>query len=83
MVKSNVNVLFGGGAQYYTNPKVKQTIEDNNYKYITEADELDALNADDDKVLGMFAYDNMGAPDMAPSLMRMTSKALDMLDNDK
>ena len=83
MVKSNVNVLFGGGAQYYTNPKVKQTIEDNNYKYITKADELDALNADDDKVLGMFAYDNMGAPDMAPSLMRMTSKALDMLDNDK
>ncbi|HCI60460.1 MAG TPA: hypothetical protein DE313_06580 [Ruminococcus sp.] len=83
MVKSNVNVLFGGGAQYYTNPKVKQTIEDNNYKYITKADELDALNSDDDKVLGMFAYDNMGAPDMAPSLMRMTSKALDMLDNDK
>lgn len=82
MVKSNVNVLFGGGAQYYTNPKVKKAIENNKYKYITKADELDALNSDDDKVLGMFAYDNMGAPDMAPSLMRMTSKALDMLDND-
>lgn len=83
MVKANVNVMFGGGAQYYTNNKVKQTIEDNNYKYITKADELDALDKDDDKVLGMFAYDNMGAPDMAPSLTRMTSKALDMLDNDK
>lgn len=34
-------------------------------------------------MLGMFAYDNMGAADMAPSLTKMTSKALDMLDNDK
>lgn len=83
MVKANVNVMFGGGSQYYTNPKVKKTIDDNKYKYITKVDELDALNKDDDKVLGMFAYDNMGAPDMAPSLTKMTSKALDMLDNDK
>ena len=83
MVNANVNVMFGGGSQYYTNSKVKKAIENNKYKYITKADDLDALNSDDDKVLGMFAYDNMGAPDMAPSLMRMTSKALDMLDNDK
>lgn len=83
MVKANVNVMFGGGSQYYTNPKVKKTIDDNKYKYITKVDELEALNKDDDKVLGMFAYDNMGAPDMAPSLTKMTSKALDMLDNDK
>lgn len=82
MVKANVNVMFGGGSQYYTNPKVKKTIDDNKYKYITKVDELDALKGDDDKVLGMFAYDNMGAPDMAPSLTRMTSKALDMLDNE-
>lgn len=83
MVKANVNVMFGGGSQYYTNPKVKKTIDDNKYKYITKVDELEALNKDDDKVIGMFAYDNMGAPDMAPSLTKMTSKALDMLDNDK
>lgn len=83
MVKANVNVMFGGGSQYYTNPKVKKAIDDNKYKYITKVDELEALNKDDDKVLGMFAYDNMGAADMAPSLTKMTSKALDMLDNDK
>lgn len=82
MVKANVNVMFGGGSQYYTNPKVKKAIDDNKYKYITKVDELEALNKDDDKVLGMFAYDNMGAADMAPSLTRMTSKALDMLDNE-
>lgn len=83
MVKANVNVMFGGGSQYYTNPKVKKAIDDNKYKYITKVDELEALNKDDDKVLGMFAYDNMGAADMVPSLTKMTSKALDMLDNDK
>lgn len=82
MVKANVNVMFGGGSQYYTNPKVKKAIDDNKYKYITKVDELEALNKDDDKVLGMFAYDNMGAADMAPSLTKMTSKALDMLDNE-
>ena len=84
MIKSNVNVMFGGGSQYYkNNKKVQTTVKDRNYKYITTADELNALSKDDDKVLGMFAYDNMGAPDMSPSLKTMTSKTLDMLDNDK
>lgn len=83
MVRSDVNVLFGGGSQYYNNPKVKKTVDECGYKYISKADELNALTKDDDKVLGMFAYDNMGAADMSPSLKTMTSKTLDMLDNDK
>lgn len=83
MVRSDVNVLFGGGSQYYKNKKVKNTVDECGYKYISSEEELNALNKDDDKVLGMFAYDNMGAADMSPSLKKMTSKALDMLDNDK
>lgn len=83
MVRSDVNVLFGGGSQYYKNKKVKNTVDECGYKYISSEEELNALNKDNDKVLGMFAYDNMGAADMSPSLKKMTSKALDMLDNDK
>lgn len=82
MIKSNVNVMFGGGSQYYQNKKVQNTIDECGYKYISSGEELNALTKDDDKVLGMFAYDNMGAADMSPSLKTMTSKALDMLDND-
>lgn len=83
MVRSDVNVLFGGGSQYYKNKKVKNTVDECGYKYISSEEELNALSKDDDKVLGMFAYDNIGAADMSPSLKKMTSKALDMLDNDK
>ena len=83
MVRSDVNVMFGGGSQYYKNKKVKNTVDECGYKYISSEEELNALSKDDDKVLGMFAYDNIGAADMSPSLKKMTSKALDMLDNDK
>lgn len=84
MINANVNVMFGGGEQYYKNsPKVQNTVKDNNYTYITEEKDLLALDKDDDKVLGMFAYDNMGPADRSPSLTTMTSKALEMLDNDK
>ncbi len=83
MVNSGVNVMLGGGAQFYTNStKVKAAVEDNGYKYITEEKELLELTADDDKVLGLMAYDNMGGADMWPSLTTMTSKALEMLNGD-
>lgn len=83
MVKSNVNVMLGGGAQFYTKSvKVQDTVDEYGYTYITEEQELLDLTAEDDKVLGMFAYDNMDAADRWPSLTTMTSKALEMLDND-
>ncbi len=83
MLKSGVNVMFGGGSQYYTgSPKVQSTVKDCNYKYISTEAELLNLTTKDEKVLGMFAYDNMGAADMWPSLTTMTSKALELLDND-
>lgn len=83
MVKSEVNVMFGGGAQFYKNSeKVRNVVDEYKYNYITTEKELLSLTAEDDKVLGMFAYDNMGAADMWPSLTTMTSKALEMLEND-
>ncbi len=84
MIRADVNVMFGGGAQFYnSSTKVQDTVKDCNYKYITTETELLNLTADDDKVLGLFAYDNMGGADMWPSLTTMTSKAIEMLDNDK
>ncbi|MGN0500948.1 MAG: alkaline phosphatase [Ruminococcus sp.] len=83
MINANVNVMFGGGSQYYQSPKVQKAIDENGYKYISSEEELNALSNEDDKVLGMFAYDNIGSAEKTPSLMNMTSKALDMLDNDK
>ena len=83
MINANVNVMFGGGSQYYQSPKVQKAVVENGYKYISSEDELNTLSKEDDKVLGMFAYDNIGSAEKTPSLMNMTSKALDMLDNDK
>lgn len=83
MVNMNINVMFGGGEQFYKNsPKVKTAVQDNNYKYVNSETELLNLTNADEKVLGMFAYDNMGAADMTPTLTTMTSKALELLDND-
>ena len=83
MINANVNVMFGGGSQYYQSPKVQKAIDENGYKYISSEEELNTLSKEDDKVLGMFAYDNIGSAEKTPSLINMTSKALDMLDNDK
>lgn len=84
MIKSNVNVMFGGGSQYYKNStKVQNTVKDCGYTYIDNEQALLDLKAGDDKILGMFAYDNMGSASMWPSLTTMTSKALELLDNEK
>ncbi len=83
MINSNINVMFGGGAKYYKNSKkVQSAVDEKGYKYITDEKQLLELTADDDKVLGMFAYDNMDKADMWPSLTTMTSKAIEMLDSD-
>lgn len=81
MVQSDVNVMLGGGSQYYT-PSVQEKAEKNGYKYITKESELMSLTDKDEKVLGLFAYDNMKNPELAPSLVTQTSKALELLEND-
>lgn len=83
MVRSDVDVMFGGGSQYYSGyTKVQSAVQEHKYKYITTGKELQSLSTADNKVLGLFSYDNMGAADMSPSLMKMTAKSLELLDND-
>lgn len=83
MIRADVNVMFGGGAQFYTNsPKVQDTVSECGYTYITEEQQLLDLKAGDDKILGLFAYDNMGSATMWPSLTTMTSKALELLEHE-
>lgn len=84
MAKTGVNVMFGGGEQYYKNSnKTKNYINEKGYKFIDTEEQLLALDGSDDKVLGMFAYENMKNAYREPTLTTMTSKALDLLDNDK
>lgn len=84
MVRSDVDVMFGGGSQYYSEyTKIQSAVSEHKYKYITTGNELKSLSTADGKVLGLFSYDNMGAADMSPSLMKMTAKSLELLDNDK
>lgn len=83
MINSGVNVMFGGGGQYYKDSKkTRTTVEENNYKYITTEEELLALEGNEEKVLGMFAFDNMGSATHNPQLPVMTEKALELLDNE-
>ena len=82
MIKSDVDVMLGGGSQYYT-PSVQENAESHNYTYITDEKGLLSLSDKDEKVLGLFAYDNMKDPELEPSLTTQTSKALELLENDK
>lgn len=83
MINSDVDVLFGGGAQYEkTNKKVQKAIEDSERKLITTEEEMNSLTKEDGEVLGLFAYDNMGSASMKPLLSDMTKKAIELLDND-
>ena len=84
MAKTGVNVMFGGGEQYCKDSnKTKNYINEKGYKFIDTEEQLLALDGSDDKVLGMFAYENMKNAYREPTLTTMTSKALDLLDNDK
>lgn len=84
MLKTGVDVMFGGGEQHYKSSKGTQSdVEEYGYKYINDESSLLALTKDDSKVLGMFSYDNMKGASIKPTLTTMTSKALELLDNDK
>ncbi|MGN1127115.1 MAG: alkaline phosphatase, partial [Ruminococcus sp.] len=82
MIRSEVDVMLGGGSQYFT-PSVEENAEKHNYTYVTDEKGLLSLSNKDEKVLGLFAYDNMKNPELEPSLTTQTSKALELLENDK
>lgn len=83
MLKTGVDVMFGGGEQHYKTSKGAQSdVEKYGYKFINDESSLLALEPNDGKVLGMFSYDNMKGASIKPTLTTMTSKALELLDND-
>lgn len=84
MLASEIDVMFGGGAQHYKDIKsVQRTASKHSYKFIDNEEDLLSATASDGRLLGLFAYANMDRASMTPSLTTMTSKALDLLDNDK
>lgn len=79
MINSEIDVMLGGGNQYYTK-KIAQMCDERNYQYVDSGEALQTA-ANDKKLLGMFSFTNIVAG-KTPSLATMTDKALDMLDND-
>lgn len=83
MLKTDVDVMFGGGEQHYKTSKGAQSdVEKYGYTYINDESSLLNLTQEDGKVLGMFSYGNMKRASMNPTLTTMTAKALELLDND-
>lgn len=83
MAETGVDVMLGGGEKFYKESNSTQkAIEDCGYKYVNTEEQLLALKPDDSKILGMFSYDNMKRTTLEPTLTTMTSKALELLDNE-
>lgn len=78
-LKADIDVMLGGGQQFYKKG-VKKLIEEHDYTYVSTPAGLDALKPGK-KVLGMFRYENILAG-YKPSLETETKKALELLEND-
>lgn len=78
-LKADIDVMLGGGQQFYRKG-VKKLVEEHDYTYVSTPAELDALKPGK-KVLGMFRYENILAG-YKPSLETETKKALELLEND-
>lgn len=90
----NVDVLFGGGRQYFLpegrsdGRDLTQEFQDRGYNYVTDEDEL--TSADNGPALGLFApnshmnyaVDRQGDESNQPSLPAMTDKAIDILEQE-
>ena len=78
-LKADIDVMLGGGQQFYRKG-VKKLVEERGYTYVSTPAELDALKPGN-KVLGLFRYENILAG-YKPSLETETKKALELLEND-
>lgn len=82
-----VDVLLGGGTDYFEREdrNLTEEFQDDGYSYVTSKDEL--MKDENDQVLGLFAP--VGLPKMKdrtddiPSLEEMTTSALDRLSTDE
>lgn len=80
-ITADIDVMFGGGSEYYTS-KMEKLAKKHEYKYISTDEELNSLDkGKDKKVLGLFSYNALYADDK-PSLDDMAKSALDILKND-
>ncbi len=89
-VTSSVEVLLGGGLEYFI-PKSEsgssrddsrnlvEEFEANGYEFVENAEELN--NSDSGKLLGLFSMSGMPSEVRTPTLSEMTSKALDVLSS--
>ncbi|GGG00955.1 alkaline phosphatase [Paenibacillus albidus] len=95
-LESGVDVLMGGGKQFFVTKDEKGKRTDKNilpdfqakgYKIVENAAGLNALTSKNTKVLGLFGNSHVAyVPDRTaetPSLAAMTSKALNILSADK
>jgi alkaline phosphatase len=91
------DVMLGGGALYYlpegrdsvrTDGGLLAPLERDGYAIVTTAEELGALRADADRIVGLFASEHMdyvvdrAADTTQPMLVDMTLAALDVLERD-
>lgn len=79
MLNAEVDVLFGGGSEYYRGSAEKVSVE-KDYEYVTDEEGMLSLDGSK-KALGMFSYAGIFG-EKTPSLATMTEKALDILSND-
>lgn len=77
MLNAEIDVLLGGGNEYYTK-KTERNIEESKYQYLSEPKELENINLEK-RLLGMFSFQNIIAG-KTPSLTTMTKTALDVLN---
>lgn len=95
-LESGVDVLLGGGQQFFLSKDEKGKRSDKSiikdftakgYKHVTDAASLKALTSKNSKVIGLFNSSHIAyTPDRdakTPSLAAMTSKALEVLSANK
>ncbi|WP_235848366.1 alkaline phosphatase [Litchfieldia alkalitelluris] len=84
--ETGVDVLLGGGKQFFPDTLISDA-QAKGYEYVTDRDSLSAVN-NTTKLLGLFAESSL-APELdrettnQPSLAEMTTKAIEVLNQDK
>jgi len=92
MLAARVNVIFGGGREYFLPKSSSDSIrndernliagaQDAGYSYIWTADQLRSVEAD--FVLGLFAAGALTTREPEPSLAELTEKAIEILSGQK
>jgi len=92
LIESHVDVLLGGGRQFFCakNQPGSQRLDDRDviaeakaagYSVVTTAEELAAI--DTPKVLGLFANGYLATKEPEPSLSELTAKAIEVLSKDQ